>query len=442
VWDAQSGQDLLTLKGHTGWVISVSYSPDGKRIVSGSGDKTVKVWDAQSGQDLLTLKGHTVSVLSVSYSPDGKRIVSGGGDKTVKVWDAQSGQDLLTLKGHTAEVSSVSYSPDGKRIVSEDARGNVLVWDARTGKRLPDAVAPLPSGGPVAVHAGRRVVADGNLLRIERIATPEEQAEEQRIAAIIRDREILEYHAAELEAATVRRQFFAAVFHIDRLLPLLPEQRRELLGKRSAVLADALKAKENDPWASRALARQAIGDPDSVSKDALTLLAATLAKPPRAPLDMLYGAVLLRSGGTKDAILVLRAALRHRDGAAAPVEELLLALAHAQDHQPDEARRLLKTAVTWMERGKERGAAVVGSGAGNPLGGLVLAGSPPLGRPARSRHRPPMRQPSSRGRARLAHRSRENPSRRHRLGAPGQRRRRLDPGPLRGVYRNPQSTTW
>ncbi|QDT39372.1 WD domain, G-beta repeat [Stratiformator vulcanicus] len=66
------------------------FSPDGKRIVSGGGDWTLKVWDAESGQETLTLTGHTSSVYSVCFSPDGKRIVSGGYDRTLKVWNAQS----------------------------------------------------------------------------------------------------------------------------------------------------------------------------------------------------------------------------------------------------------------------------------------------------------------------------------------------------------------
>ena len=77
MWDADKGQEILTLKGHTDMVISVAFSPDGKRIVSGSGDQTVKVWDADKGQEILTLKGHTAMVSSVAFSPDGKRIVSG-----------------------------------------------------------------------------------------------------------------------------------------------------------------------------------------------------------------------------------------------------------------------------------------------------------------------------------------------------------------------------
>src|SRR5262249_41138224 len=70
---------LRPLTGHTGEVTSVAFSADGRHIVSGSRDQTVKVWDARTGQERLTLKGHTVGVTSVAFSPDGKRIVSGSG---------------------------------------------------------------------------------------------------------------------------------------------------------------------------------------------------------------------------------------------------------------------------------------------------------------------------------------------------------------------------
>ncbi len=106
-WNRQCHLDLKTLKGHTDDVDAVAFSADGKRIVTGSSDKTAKVWDAQTGQVTLTLNGHTNFVTAVCFSPDGKRIVTGSWDKTAKVWDAQSGQPLLTLKGHTDNVDSV-----------------------------------------------------------------------------------------------------------------------------------------------------------------------------------------------------------------------------------------------------------------------------------------------------------------------------------------------
>src|SRR5262249_20850030 len=87
IWDAADGREMLTLKGHTGKVHSVSWSPDGKRLATGSADGTVKVWDASGGRELLAYKG---KVTSVSWSPDGKQLASGSWDGTVKVWEAAS----------------------------------------------------------------------------------------------------------------------------------------------------------------------------------------------------------------------------------------------------------------------------------------------------------------------------------------------------------------
>src|SRR5262245_54428409 len=98
--------DLLTLKGHIQNVSSVTFSPDGKRLASGSPDRTVKLWDAVTGQELLTLQGHGGVVSSVAFSPDGKRLATGSFDRTVKLWDTVAGQELLTLQGHGAQVTS------------------------------------------------------------------------------------------------------------------------------------------------------------------------------------------------------------------------------------------------------------------------------------------------------------------------------------------------
>jgi hypothetical protein len=110
--------------------MSAAFSPDGQRIVTGSEDNTAKVWDAASGSELLTLKGHGIGVWSVAFSPDGQRIVTGSGDQTAKVWDAANGREVLMLKGHGGGVGAVAFSPDGQRIVTGSIDGTAKVWKA------------------------------------------------------------------------------------------------------------------------------------------------------------------------------------------------------------------------------------------------------------------------------------------------------------------------
>jgi hypothetical protein len=349
-------------------VLSVAFSPVGRRLAAGSVDLTVKVWDAATGQALLSLKGYTGAVTSVAFSPDGRRLASGSLDRTVQVWDAATGQALLFLKGHTNDVSSVAFSPDGRRVFARDAAGKVLAWDPNNGMLLPDPPATLPAGRPEAVHGNRRAVAVGPLVRLERILTPAEEQqlrqEEQRIQGALQARAGREFHAAEAEAAENTNQPFAAVFHLDRLLALRPGQRPALLQRRHAALAAALKARPGDPWASRALARQAVADPASVPdpKGLLPTLAELAKRSDDAASHRLHGGLLLRTGAAKEARAALQTALKKRPAADPPVEELLLALAHVQLKQPAQARTYLQAADAGMRLGREtiRAAALAG----------------------------------------------------------------------------------
>jgi WD40 repeat protein len=124
---------LRSLKEHTGWVNAVAVSPDGRTIISGSRDRTVKVWEAESGRLLRSLEGHTNDVNAVAVSAYGRWIVSGSDDGTVKVWEMESGRLLRSLEGHTGGVNAVVVSPDGRTIVSGSRDSTVKVWDAESG---------------------------------------------------------------------------------------------------------------------------------------------------------------------------------------------------------------------------------------------------------------------------------------------------------------------
>ena len=149
LWDTATGKLIMTLADHDWAVLRSAFSGDGQWVITGSADNTARVWKLEEDEATVvhTLKGHTGGVTSVAFSPDpeASRILTGSEDYTAILWDARTGQEVLTLKGHTQEVTSVTFSPNGQYALTGSRDGTAIVWLTQdwSGKENPeqDAVA-------------------------------------------------------------------------------------------------------------------------------------------------------------------------------------------------------------------------------------------------------------------------------------------------------------
>jgi WD40 repeat protein len=163
VWDVASGQLMQTFGGHTSYVIALTFSADGRRLVCSDGDATVRIWDTVTGRQATVFGGHAIPPLlrgpnarhyilphlgnfplelrlriatrsGAVFSPDGRRLASFCYGGNVKIWDSESGQELASLQGHTSHVTSVAFSPDGREVATGSYDLTVRIWDSATGQ--------------------------------------------------------------------------------------------------------------------------------------------------------------------------------------------------------------------------------------------------------------------------------------------------------------------
>ena len=144
LWNLDTQTEITTLRGHDGPVNSVSFSPDGKTIASGSDDKTVRLWNLDTQTEIVILTGHRSSVNSVSFNPDDETtIASGSDDKTVRLWNLDTQTEIVILTGHRSSVNSVSFSPDGETIASASRDETVRLWNVDAKAENVDAKAEI-----------------------------------------------------------------------------------------------------------------------------------------------------------------------------------------------------------------------------------------------------------------------------------------------------------
>ncbi|MEH2331060.1 WD40 repeat domain-containing protein, partial [Nostoc sp.] len=157
--------DERTFKGHSQRVTAVALTPDGKKVISASYDKTLKLWNLETGKDERTFKGHSQRVTAVALTPDGKKVISASYDYTLKLWNlerdlrqnkipplqalllgfkwvigtifkrnSQTGEDERTFKGHSQRVTAVALTPDGKKVISASFDNTLKLWNLETGE--------------------------------------------------------------------------------------------------------------------------------------------------------------------------------------------------------------------------------------------------------------------------------------------------------------------
>jgi WD40 repeat protein len=170
LWDSATGALLAMCRGHTSKVVSAAFSADGARLVTASSDGTVRQWDARTGLAVeQPYDRHTGEVFAAAYSPDGQWVASAGTDRTIRVWRATDRQDVAILHGHTANVSGLAFAPDGRRLASLSCGsaltagdGTVRVWEVDPQATLPALRGHTRAIWPVAFSPDGRWLASGS----------------------------------------------------------------------------------------------------------------------------------------------------------------------------------------------------------------------------------------------------------------------------------------
>ncbi len=156
-------QIVRSLKGHEYQILDLSFSADGRRLISGGGDHTARIWNVDTGATIQTLRGHSLGVYGVVFSPDDQQCATASSDRTAAIWSVNSGHRIATLEGHTDQLFSVDWSPDGRLLATGASDDTVRFWTA-AGQFLWSAQGPASRDVKSArFHPDSRQVAIGQV---------------------------------------------------------------------------------------------------------------------------------------------------------------------------------------------------------------------------------------------------------------------------------------
>jgi WD40 repeat protein/tetratricopeptide (TPR) repeat protein len=395
VIDSQTGGVLHTLTGHSIDVVCLAFSPDGRRLATGSYDRTVKLWDVQTGQEVFTLIGHTSGVVSLAFSPDGRRLVSGGIDSTARVWNATPLPADVTAEHDARYRKKVATIALLKAATDDRERGMILFasaqWDmsaeafARAVKREPEKLdlryqlieALVNSGNKSQIEQAcdemvERFMAMGNpeqalnakgFSRLARMARTD-RAKQPAVHEMVTARDdnarilILAKHSqwdliSECMARSVTDQHGNVAARQWYLLSLLVSA--DIPGYRSAAeKLLSIYRNSSDPNALNNAAWACTYVPNAVTDLTIPAQMAETAVVGYAPNQKRFalntlGAALYRSGRFDDAIARLDESVKASGGAGVPQDWVYLAMAHHKKRNAEEARRWLEKVGAYVK---------------------------------------------------------------------------------------------
>jgi WD40 repeat protein/serine/threonine protein kinase len=215
-WDARTGAELALLSADAGATTGLAFCPDGRLLAQGCYDGTVRLHDQAPIRGLLAINGQAGIIQCVALSPDGRTLASGGDGGDVRLWNADTGAPLRLLAGHHgAGIVSLAFSDDGAQLVSGDWSGKVRTWDVATGRCLaegPDVKVIQETSRAALSRDGRRLVlGDGNgRIRVVDLSGPDVAELAYRRALGRPDPAWHEEEASRCERAG---RFSAAIYH-------------------------------------------------------------------------------------------------------------------------------------------------------------------------------------------------------------------------------------
>jgi WD40 repeat protein len=224
VWDAATGQPIGQPLKHNDGVLDGSFSPDGRRVVTASEDYTAVVWDAATGEPVVPAFDHDHQVKAASFSPDGKWVVTASLDKGARIWNVETGDLLTPPLRHVSGLVRANFLADGRHVFTRESNGNGWLWTLPVDERPADDlldIARLLSGGNVT--RSRQMLSSPSSPSRLLPDLWEHLRNKYPATFTVSPEDIAAWHEFQAEACESGQQWAAAIFHLERLQRLRPD---------------------------------------------------------------------------------------------------------------------------------------------------------------------------------------------------------------------------